>query len=84
MGVSDDFLASHLLRNEYEALLVLAGNGFPDDSHDSPNEGSLIKGLRAVQNETVKKIVGTLLDEIADSQEARGRRKGVRSDADVA
>lgn len=72
-GISDDFLVSGALRNEYELNLVVAGQGMLNECHESSDELAMVDALRALHPSSVKTVVGLLLKEIGESAETRAK-----------
>lgn len=81
-GVSDEFLLSGRVRNEYELNLAVTGRGFINECHETEDELALVRALRAVDPVTVQAVVATLIKGIGDSPEARSRL-GDRLGADL-
>lgn len=81
-GVSDDFLLSGQIRNEYELNLAVTGRGFLSECHETEDELTVVRALRAVDPVTVQAVVATLIRGIGDSAEARSRL-GDRLGADL-
>lgn len=84
LGLSDDFLLSGQVRNEYELNLVVAGKGVLNDGNETEDELAIVGVLRAARPETVKNIIGTLLREIEDDPRTRERLRGPRVDEHIA
>lgn len=72
-GVSDSFLLSGEVRNEYELNLVVTGRGFINECHETPDELTIVRALRAVSPQTVETVLGLLIRDIGDSAETRAR-----------
>lgn len=72
-GVSDDFLLSGHVRNEYELNLIATGQGFINECHETDDELSVVRALRAVDPATVQAVVSALIQDIGGNPEARAR-----------
>ena len=84
MGISEDFLLSGRVRNEYELNTVVAGRGFLNECHETDDELAIIHVLRAASPEAVREIVERLLKAVEDDASMRGRLRGLRVDEDIA
>lgn len=82
VGMPDDFLLSGQVRNEYELNRLVAGRGFINECHETEDELTIVRALRAVDPGTVQAVVTTLIRGIGDSAEARARM-GDRLGADL-
>lgn len=81
-GISDDFLLSGQVRNEYELNLVVAGRGFLKECHETEDELTVVRALRAVDPGTVQDVVTALIRDIGDNPSARANL-GDRLGADL-
>lgn len=70
-GVSDDFLLSGQIRNEYELNLSVTGRGLINECHETEDELAVVRALRAVDPATVQAVVATLIRGIGENSEAR-------------
>jgi transcriptional regulator with XRE-family HTH domain len=84
LGISEDFLLSGRVRNEYEFNYVATGKGFLNDSFESRDELSLLRVMRAARPNNIARVVGILLDDISDHAESREELKGVTAQHDLA
>lgn len=72
-GVSDSFLLSGEVRNEYELNLVVTGRGFINECHETPDELTIVRALRAVSPLTVQAVLGILIRDIGENPETRSQ-----------
>ncbi len=83
LGLSEDFLLSGQVRNEYELNLVATGKGKLNECHETEDELAIVRILRAARPAAVKAIAGILLSEIEDDPRTRERLRGVGVDEDI-
>lgn len=83
VGISEDFLLDGIVRNEFELDRVVTGNGMTNACHETGDELAILRVLRATRPETVKTIVGMLLQEIENVPEVRRQLVGQNADLDV-
>jgi transcriptional regulator with XRE-family HTH domain len=70
-GLSDNFLLSGQVRNEYELNLVVTGQGFLNECHETGDELTIVRALRAVDPSTVQTVVGALIRDIGENPDTR-------------
>lgn len=79
VGISDAFLFSGEVRNEYELNMVVTGRELLNECHETAEELSILDAMRAADKATIKAIVGLLLSDLGDSattREALGSKLG--------
>ncbi|MDF0601081.1 helix-turn-helix domain-containing protein [Psychromarinibacter sp. C21-152] len=84
LGISEDFLLSGQVRNEYELNLVVTGRGMLNESHTTHDEEAILRLLRAIPPNYVKEIVEKLLELVELKPEVRERLNGPGIETDLA
>ncbi len=80
-GISDDFLLSGQVRNEYELNEIFAGRGFLNECHETDDELTIVRALRAVDPSTVQSVVSVLIRDIGENPDTRATLgKGLGAD----
>ncbi len=73
LGLSDDYLLSGEVRNEFEFNRALTGNFRLNRSVETRDERAVIEAMRAVDPQTVSEVIAALLRDLGENAESRGR-----------
>ena len=84
LGISEDFLLSGRVRNEYELNLVATGRGMLNESHTTEVEEAILRLLRAMPPIVVRKVAEGLLEQVEINPDVRAHLKGPGIDTDLA
>lgn len=73
LGMSDDYLISGQVRNEFELNRALTGHHLLSRHEESRDELAVVEAMRAVDPQTVSEVVAALLRDLGENAESRDR-----------
>lgn len=83
LGISEDFLLSGQVRNEYELNRVVTGRGMLNESRSTQVEEAILRLLRAMPSEVVKAMTEQMLQKVETDEDVRAKLKGPGVETDL-